>query len=91
MMHWALAAQKGATGSQLSQLISLSGSFAASGLAVAAVCRSSPTACAWEGAARLPDGRLLPSLNSTAVPGLHESGKLVRPINSWETAVVRPG
>lgn len=89
MAGWAAAgAHCGAKSSQLSQLLSLSGSFAASGLVVAAACYSSPTAHAWTVplTARLSDPGLPPRVEPRPIRG---SGKLVQRLNSWDTVVVR--
>ena len=89
MMGWAAAgAHCGAKGSQLSQLISQSGSFAASGLVAAAACYSSPTAHAWTVplTARLSDPGLPPRVAPRPIRG---SGKLVQRLNSWDSVVVQ--
>ena len=89
MMGWAAAgAHSAAKGSQLSQLLSLSGSFAASGLVAAAACYSSPAAHAWTMplTARLSDPGLPPRVEPRPIRG---SGKLVQRLNSWDTVVVR--
>ncbi|KAK9844165.1 hypothetical protein WJX81_006672 [Elliptochloris bilobata] len=86
-MSWATAARFGAQGSQLSQLISLSGSFTASGLVVAAAWRSSPVAHAWTFPARLPDGYLPPRLDTVPI---RVSGKVGRQLSSGDCVVEYP-
>ena len=89
MAGWAAAgAHCGAKSSQLSQLLNLSGSFAASGLVAAAACYSSPTAHAWTLplTARLSDPGLPPRVAPRPIRG---SGKLVQRLNSWDSVVVR--
>lgn len=82
-----MAWPKGVHAAQLAQQLSLSGSFAAGGLAAAAAVCSAPTALAWEAGARAPDGRLVTGLGAT---GYRASGKVVRRVDAWgDTTVVR--